>query len=99
MISMMSRVHRLVHGERRAEHEEPLDDVVGGHAEGVGEVADGDTLGDRDGALGELHVSGVRRCLVMPGLLDLLAGLLVLLLLSACRPRPALRQRRPWPPR
>ena len=74
--------HRLVHRERRAEHEQTLDDVVRRHVKSVGELADGDALGDGDGVAADrqLDVVAATWC---GGFLDLRAdGLLVLLLLA-----------------
>lgn len=41
--------HGLRHGERGAQQEQALDDVVGGDVEGLGELGDGHALGDLDG--------------------------------------------------
>ena len=41
--------HGLRHGERRAQQEQALDDVVGGDVESLGELGYRDALGDLDG--------------------------------------------------
>ena len=41
--------HGLRHGKRRAQQEQALDDVVGRNVERLGELLDGNALGDLDG--------------------------------------------------
>lgn len=53
--------HGLRHGKRRAQQEQALDDVVGRNVERLGELLDGNALGDLDGVevLG-VHALGQR---------------------------------------
>ena len=77
--------HGLCHGERRAQQEQALDDVVGRNVEGLGELLDGNALGDLDGVeLLGVHALG-QRLLYLALLLSLgsLALALLLALLAA----------------
>ena len=77
--------HGLRHGKRRAQQEQALDDVVGRNVERLGELLDGNALGDLDGVevLG-VHALG-QRLLYLALLLSLgsLALALLLALLAA----------------
>ena len=77
--------HGLRHGERRTQQEQALDDVVGRNVERLGELLDGNALGDLDGVevLG-VHALG-QRLLNLALLLSLgsLALALLLALLAA----------------
>ena len=72
--------HGLCHGERRAQQEQALDDVVGRNVERLGELLDGNALGDLDGVevLG-VHALG-QRLLNLALLLSLCSLALALLL-------------------
>ena len=72
--------HGLRHGKRRAQQEQALDDVVGRNVERLGELLDGNALGDLDGVevLG-VHALG-QRLLNLALLLSLCSLALALLL-------------------
>ena len=72
--------HGLRHGKRRAQQEQALDDVVGRNVERLGELLDGNALGDLDGVevLG-VHALG-QRLLNLALLLSLCSLALTLLL-------------------
>ena len=73
--------HGLRHGKRRAQQEQALDDVVGRNVESLGELLDGNALGDLDGVevLG-VHALGQR--LLNLALFLSLCGLALALLLA-----------------
>ncbi len=78
--------HGLGHGQRGAQQEQALDDVVGGHVERLGELLDGDALGHADRvevlgvhALGE----GLLELLLLAQLRGLALALLLALLAAA----------------
>ena len=72
--------HGLRHGERRAQQEQALDDVVGRNVEGLGELLDGNALGNLDGVeLLGVHALG-QRLLYLALLLSLCSLALALLL-------------------
>ncbi len=73
--------HGLRHGERRAQQEQALDDVVGRNVERLGKLLDGNALGDLDGVeLLGVHALGQR--LLNLALLLSLSGLALALLLA-----------------
>ena len=73
--------HGLRHRERRAQQEQALDDVVGRNVERLGELLDGNALGDLDGVeLLGVHALGQR--LLNLALLLSLSGLALALLLA-----------------
>ena len=73
--------HGLRHGKRRAQQEQALDDVIGRNVERLGELLDGNALGDLDGVevLG-VHALGQR--LLNLALFLSLCGLALALLLT-----------------
>ena len=73
--------HGLSHGKRRAQQEQALDDVVGRNVERLGELLDGNALGDLDGVeLLGVHSLGQR--LLNLALFLSLCGLALALLLA-----------------
>ncbi len=73
--------HGLRHGERRAQQEQALDDVVGRNVERLGELLDRNALGDLDG-VEVLRVHALGQCLLYLALLLSLCSLALTLLLT-----------------
>ena len=73
--------HGLRHGERRTQQEQALDDVVGRNVERLGELLDGNALGNLDG-VELLGVHALGQCLLNLALLLSLGSLALALLLA-----------------
>ena len=73
--------HGLRHGERRAQQEQALDDVVGRNVERLGELLDRNALGDLDG-IELLGVHALGQCLLYLALLLSLCSLALTFLLA-----------------